>query len=66
MDKDITTREKEILYLLSIGESRKEIAGKLNISYYQCKQALDKALKKLKARNGTHGVILALQKGFIK
>lgn len=66
MDINITTIEKEILYLLSIGDTRKEIARKLNISYYLCRQTLNEALKKLNARNGTHGVILALRRGFIK
>ena len=66
MNIKITKIEKEILQLLSRGDTRKQIAQKLNMSYYHCRQIISSTMKKLQAKNATQGVILALYNGFIE
>jgi DNA-binding CsgD family transcriptional regulator len=64
--KDLSLRESEILWLVSVGKSKGSIADELGISYYTVRTHLERVNAKL----GTHGiaesVAIALRKGIIR
>ena len=61
----ITLRQREILNLLSLGNSNKEIARQLNVSEGTIKQHLNKLFKLLNAKNRVHAIQAAKQQGLI-
>jgi DNA-binding CsgD family transcriptional regulator len=62
---ELSPREREALTLLSIGQSRAEVADTLHISENTLRAYIDSARHKLGAMNVTHAVALALAKGVI-
>jgi DNA-binding NarL/FixJ family response regulator len=61
----VSTREKEIIKLMSNGLSNKQIAYNLHISTKTVKTHVAHIMKKLKAKNRTEAVVKAIRKGFI-
>ncbi|MGN0031535.1 MAG: response regulator transcription factor [Candidatus Gastranaerophilaceae bacterium] len=57
----LTTREKDVLLLVTQGESNKAIAEKLVVSEITVKSHLNSIFKKLNVANRTQAVLLALQ-----
>jgi DNA-binding CsgD family transcriptional regulator len=62
---ELSPRERETLSLLSLGQSRAEVADSLQISENTLRAYVDSARHKLGAMNVTHAVALALAKGVI-
>jgi two-component system, NarL family, response regulator YdfI len=61
----LTTREREVLQMLSEGLGNKEIAGRLKISEHTVKFHVASILGKLGASTRTEAVSLALRRGMI-
>ena len=57
----LTTKEKEILKLVSSGNSNKDIAKKMFVKEVTVKTHLNNIFKKLKVTNRTQAVLLALE-----
>jgi DNA-binding CsgD family transcriptional regulator len=64
--RSITPREIEILELVAQGTSNKRIAGILGISEQTTKNHISSILRKLKAENRTHAVVLALEQNLVE
>lgn len=62
---ELSPREREALSLLSLGQSRAEVADTLHISENTLRAYIDSARHKLGAMNVTHAVALALARGVI-
>ncbi|MBL0053881.1 MAG: response regulator transcription factor [Bacteroidetes bacterium] len=62
---DLSTREVEILKLLSVGHSYKIIAGTLNISYSTVNTHTKHIYEKLKVHSGVDAVMKAIEKRII-
>jgi DNA-binding CsgD family transcriptional regulator len=62
---ELSPREREALKLLSLGQSRAEVADSLQISENTLRAYIDSARHKLGAMNVTHAVALALARGVI-
>jgi DNA-binding CsgD family transcriptional regulator len=62
---ELSPREREALSLLSLGQSRAEVADSLQISENTLRTYIDSARHKLGAMNVTHAVALALARGVI-
>lgn len=62
---ELTTREKEILTLISKGLSNKEISESLSISVYTVKNHVSNLISKLSVNDRTQAAILALKEGII-
>jgi len=65
MDKPVTTREREILELISQGFSTKEIACRLYISEETVKSHRHHLFNKFSARNSPHLIQKALSSGLL-
>jgi DNA-binding CsgD family transcriptional regulator len=63
--RELSPREREALTLLSIGQSRAEVADSLKISENTLRAYIDSARHKLGAMNVTHAVALAMARGVI-
>ncbi len=63
---DITSRESEVLTIMSSGASDKEIASQLSISVHTVKSHVRSILRKLQASNRRDAARLASQQGFQK
>ncbi|WP_027415465.1 LuxR C-terminal-related transcriptional regulator [Aneurinibacillus terranovensis] len=61
----LSPREIEVLQLAAYGESTKEMAALLQLSEYTARDYLQSATDKLRARNRTEAVAIALQFGLI-
>ncbi|WP_299821167.1 autoinducer binding domain-containing protein [uncultured Jannaschia sp.] len=61
----LTDREIEVLKLLSVGHSQREIAETLGIAEVTVKQRAVSATKKLGATNRIHAVAIALQRDYL-
>lgn len=62
----LTTREKEILKMVSQGASNSDIAEKLFVREVTVKTHLNSIFKKLKVKNRTQAVLLAMQMRIIE
>lgn len=62
----ITEREVEILGLIMIGKTNKQIAEALDLSPLTVKNHVQNVLRKLKVKTRGHAVTLALARGFLK
>lgn len=62
---NLTPRQEEVLALLALGESNKEIARKLGMIEDTVKVHVGAILKKLHARNRTEAVVFAVRQGFV-
>jgi two-component system nitrate/nitrite response regulator NarL len=62
---NLTNREKEILALMSVGLSNKEIAGRLNIALYTAKNHVHNILDKFQVHYRREAIGLARKYGFV-
>ena len=62
---DLSPREKEALTLLSLGQSRAQVADQLHISESTLRAYINSARHKLGAHNTTHAVAQAMARGVI-
>lgn len=65
MTGSLTSREREIVRLLMLGEANKEIGDQLGITEQTVKSHLRNILPKLQARDRTEAVTVALRRGII-
>jgi PAS domain S-box-containing protein len=65
-ERDLTSRELEILQLLSDGLDNDEIAAELCISVETVKSHVRRLLKKLDAKSRTHAVAVALRRRIVE
>jgi len=63
--EDLTSRESEVLRLVSMGLGNKEIAARLEISEHTAKFHISSILSKLHAGSRTEAVSLGIRKGLI-
>lgn len=54
----LSPKELQVLTLVAMGYSDKEIGAKLNIAYGTVRNHVDKAVLKLNAQNRTHAAIM--------
>lgn len=54
----LSPKELEVLTLVALGYSDKEISVKLKIAYGTVRNHIDKAVLKLNAQNRTHAVVI--------
>ena len=64
-EAELSKREVEILGLIALGNSNKEIGARIGISESTVKGHVNHILSKLKAKDRTEAVTLALRRGFI-
>jgi DNA-binding NarL/FixJ family response regulator len=64
-DEELSSREREVLELLSSGATNKEIAADLNISEHTVRFHLRNILNKLHLRNRTAAATYALRRGIV-
>ena len=62
----LTKREKDVLLLVTKGESNKSIAEKLVLSEITVKSHLNSIFKKLNVTNRTQAVLLAMQMNLVE
>jgi DNA-binding NarL/FixJ family response regulator len=62
----LTAREIAVLALVAQGHGNKMIAGELFVSEETVKSRMRSILSKLNARDRTHAVMLAIQRGFLQ
>jgi DNA-binding NarL/FixJ family response regulator len=65
-DEDLTSREIDVLRLISKGNANKEIAGRLFIAEDTVKSHISNILSKLGANDRTHAVTIGLKRGIIE
>ncbi len=54
----LSFKQEQVLSLVALGYSDKQIARKLNITYGTVRNHVDKAVLKLNAQNRTHAVMI--------
>jgi two-component system NarL family response regulator len=64
--KPLTDKEKDILQALADGECPKAYAFRVSRHKQTIKNPITAILEKLKAKNSTHVVVIALRKGLIQ
>jgi len=64
-DQDLSARELEVLRMVAVGGSNKRIGANLGISEQTVKGHLKNILGKLAAKDRTHAVTIAVQRGII-
>jgi len=64
-EESLTPRELEILKLIAGGLSNKDIADRLALSEDTVKGHVRSLMDKLSARNRTHAVVIAVERGFV-
>ena len=62
---DLTEREIEVLRLVAAGNSNKLVGDHLSITEETVKSHMKNVLSKLRARDRTHAVQIAMQRGFL-
>ena len=65
-DESLTSREIDVLRLISTGNANKEIAGRLSIAEDTVKSHITNILAKLGASDRTHAVTIGLKRGIIE
>ncbi len=65
LGNDLTAREREVLALLSQGESTEEIAGELFLSMHTVRNHVRNILTKLHARTKLEAVVVAARAGIV-
>jgi len=63
---DLSDRELEVLRLLAVGKSNKEIAEKLFLALGTVKYHINNILTKLEAEDRTQAVLVALKRGLVE
>ena len=66
MIKELTQRQFEVLELVSLGHSHKEIAIRLGISHHTLKHHFAELYLSLGALNGPHAVRITVERGVLK
>jgi DNA-binding NarL/FixJ family response regulator len=66
LDDALTAREHEVLRELARGNSNKRIALQMGISENTVNNYIKSILAKLHAKDRTHAVIIALERGFLQ
>lgn len=61
----LTSRELQLLMLVALGYSAKEVANRYGIAFRTVETHLDTMRLKLRARNRTHMVAIAIEMGLI-
>jgi len=61
----LTSKEKEVLHLLTLGRTNKQIATALGVSPETVKMSLKYLFRKLRVKNRTAAAITAIQKKLI-
>jgi len=64
--QELTERQVEILHLMALGWSNKEIGNKLMVSENTVKYHLKKILQKMNAQNRTEAVAMAVNSGWLE
>ncbi len=64
--ENLTNHEKEVLELLQLGLTNKEIAEKMNISTHTVKTHLANLYRKLGVFNRLQAMIVAIKNGILK
>ncbi|MBK1875993.1 response regulator [Pelagicoccus mobilis] len=64
-DSTLSNRERQVLELLAMGLVKKEVADRLNLSYYTVSEYTDNIYKKLQSPNAAAAVATAIRKGLI-
>jgi len=64
-DSDLSSREREVLSLLALGETNKEIAAHLGITEATVKCHVSVILMRLQVSDRTQAVVTALQRGLV-
>ncbi len=62
----LTEREKDVLLLVTQGESNKSIADKLSVSQITVKSHMNSIFKKINVKNRTQAVLLAMQMNLVE
>ncbi len=65
-EEGLSSRGMEILQMIALGKSDQEIALALGLSQRTVESHVYRILKKMDARNRTHAVAIAMEKGWIK
>ena len=65
-DVQLTRREKQVLELCADGLTAQEIAETLQLSFRTANAHIAAARSRLKARNKTHAIAIALRLGLIR
>jgi DNA-binding NarL/FixJ family response regulator len=65
LDRLLTSREREVLHLVALGESNQSVARKLSISQATVRSHVHHVLMKLGAGDRTQAVAYAYQMGFV-
>ena len=65
-DIHLTVKELEVLQLLALGHSNKEIAHKMNYSVHSVKTYLESVYRKFDVHNKIQALVKAVQLGFIE
>ncbi|MBM0108542.1 response regulator transcription factor [Steroidobacter sp. S1-65] len=65
LDEPLSSREIEVLRQVSAGRANKQVAAQLDLSEETVKTHMRNILAKLKARDRTHAVMIALDRGII-
>ena len=64
--KKISEREIEVLRLIALGKSNKEISQRLDVTVDTVKMHVKNLLQKLQASDRTQAVVIAIQRGLIQ
>jgi DNA-binding NarL/FixJ family response regulator len=64
-DEALTTREIEVLQLISIGHSNRDVGNRLGISEATVKVHVGHAMEKLGANDRTEAVVIAIRRGVV-
>lgn len=62
---ELTPREREVLALVAAGDSGPEISAKLHLGLDTVKEHTQRLCRKLDARNRTHAIHIAHQRGLL-
>lgn len=62
-DRPLTPRERDVMSLLRLGWTNRQIADRLCITQQTVRNHVTNILRKLRARNRTHAVVITLTTG---
>ena len=63
LERELSSREVQVLTLVAVGQTNREIGACLSISEGTVKNHLKSVARKLGARDRTHAVVLAMASG---
>jgi DNA-binding NarL/FixJ family response regulator len=65
-DDELTPREVDVLRLVALGNTNKEIAGRLSLTEETVKSHIRNILAKLRANDRTHAVAIGVKRGILE